>query len=417
MREEIIRAYWDCTFCGTRKIDGLKDVCPNCAKRKSAGTKCYIDDNPEDDVLTESELNAAGITAEECDGQHKEWACAYCGQFNNYADSFCNACGASKEEKTGEYGDFDEDGRLKDEVKDRTDNISADDFKDYMFVSGKDNGTDDYIREKMDLLHSASEYKEETPQELFGLNSEAQRNIRRECLLEKIKYMAVPVVLMFGLIFLLLFSLWPQKKVMTVTGFEWERNITVEEYKTLDESGWSLPADARLEKSQQEFYGYTQVLDHYETKTREKSRQVIDHYEDHTSYTDNGNGTYTKHTYQTPVYKTEYYTETYQDPVYRDEPVYKTKYYYEIDRWVGIEDYSSSGQNKEPYWNENYELATKQRDTARTEEYSIIYSGKDGELRYDAAYDEWMEIELGDEAVITTCRLGIVYGQEGVIPE
>lgn len=397
MSKKIIRAYWDCPFCESKKIDGLKDECPNCAKRKPADTKCYIDEDTSDDVLTEGELKAAGITAEECDGNHKEWACSYCGQLNNYADTFCNACGASKEEKSGEYGDFNKEDELEEKHKE---NVYAV-YENYSFLnSSAETESDRYFKEKIDNIIAADK---EPNSKGFSFR--------------RVKNYFLPAALVSLVVFLFTFLLWPQEKVMEVTGFEWERNISVEEYQTFEESGWSLPSDARLDYSQEEFYGYTQVLDHYETKTRQVSRQEIDHYEDHTSYTDNGNGTFTEHTYQTPVYKTVYDTEVYEEPVYKDEPVYKTKYYYEIDRWVDIETYKSSGVDKCPYWNENYTLKDKQRDTDRTEKYYAIYSNEEETMPVNMGYSKWLNVNIGDKSVITTCRLGIIYGQDDNLSE
>lgn len=30
MGTRVIKGYWDCIYCGTKHIDGLIDVCPNC---------------------------------------------------------------------------------------------------------------------------------------------------------------------------------------------------------------------------------------------------------------------------------------------------------------------------------------------------------------------------------------------------
>lgn len=58
------------------------------------------------------------------------------------------------------------------------------------------------------------------------------------------------------------------KESQTVTGFSWERTISIEELKTFHESGWSLPSGAKQTDTKIELYGYESVLDHYETKYR-----------------------------------------------------------------------------------------------------------------------------------------------------
>lgn len=375
MAGKIVRGYWNCSYCGTKKIDGLKDECPNCAKRKPEGTKYYIGENPSRDVVTKEELRKAGISESECDGKHKEWVCSYCNQLNNYSDQVCVACGATKKERSGEYGD---PSKKEKAISDLITGKSISSTIDQTYSQGDD--LEDYTN----------------PSFINGF----------------IKLIPAAGILLG--ILLILFMFWPQQKKYSVTGFEWSRNIAIEEYKTFEESGWILPSDARLIEQKEEFYGYTSVLDHYETKTKEKSREVFDHYEEYTSYIDNGNGTFTENTYQTPVYRTEYYTETYEDPVYRDEPVYKTKYYYEIDRWICVDNYSSSGTDKNPYWNKDYTLLEKQRDTSKREQYFVVYSGEEKNYKESVNYDQWIDTEYGDEVMVTKCRIGIVYKKEAI---
>lgn len=130
-----------------------------------------------------------------------------------------------------------------------------------------------------------------------------------------------------------------------------ERVISIEDYKTVEESGWSLPSNARLQNSNTEIRTYNKVFDHYETRTRQISEQVLDHYETRVTGTrDLGNGYFEEITTQVPIYRTEYRTETYQEPVYRNEPVYDTKYYYEIEKWVVTRSVKTSGNDKEATW-------------------------------------------------------------------
>ena len=90
---------------------------------------------------------------------------------------------------------------------------------------------------------------------------------------------------------LLVMLFTPKVMDVEVQDFSWNRGINVEELVTVEESDWSLPAGARLKYEQPEIKGYTQVLDHYETKTRTYTEQVLDHYEEYVSgYRDLGNG-------------------------------------------------------------------------------------------------------------------------------
>ena len=127
------------------------------------------------------------------------------------------------------------------------------------------------------------------------------------------------------------------------------------------------------------------------------------------TYTDNGNGTFSEHPVTTPVYRTEYYDEPEQEPVYRSEPVYQTKYYYDIDRWVEVQTYETSGNDHDPYWSSEYTLAANQRDTMRSEEYYTIYNDTDIE---NNSYDRWAAQEIGDGIYVTRNRLGMEYSRK-----
>ena len=117
MADRIVRGYWDCPYCDSADIDGLVDNCPNCGRHKPENTKYHLKgaiphENKiykksmvgESDVLNTEELQKAGISEEECDGNHKEWVCSYCNSLNNWADDICTSCGSPRDEATLEYG-------------------------------------------------------------------------------------------------------------------------------------------------------------------------------------------------------------------------------------------------------------------------------------------------------------------------
>ena len=116
MADKIVKGYWDCPYCSSREIDGLVDFCPNCGVHKPKDVKYYLKGNvttnttysksqiSDSDVLSEKELEKAGISKEECDGKHKEWVCDFCGSLNNWADNVCSSCGSQKDESDTLYG-------------------------------------------------------------------------------------------------------------------------------------------------------------------------------------------------------------------------------------------------------------------------------------------------------------------------
>lgn len=150
MSERIVRGYWDCPYCDSKDIDGLVDNCPNCGRHKPENTKYHLKgaiphENKiykksvveESDVLTTEELQKAGISKEECDGNHKEWVCSYCNSLNNWADDICTSCGSPRNEATLEYG-----------MQKRKN--SNTDTNDFVALSGIDEEAADDIKDKIE---------------------------------------------------------------------------------------------------------------------------------------------------------------------------------------------------------------------------------------------------------------------------
>ena len=366
MADRIIKGYWDCPHCGAKGIDGLVDICPGCGSAKDKNVRYYMKSVEE---VSDQELAAAGLSREDADGQHKEWICAFCGSLNNYNDEKCVHCGADKTEKEQDYG-----GSTQETV----------------YIKDK-NGQFKQVGRTEEVPKETYVKKEETP-----ITSEHHRS-------------PFTGILLAAAVILLAFLFWPHTDAEAISGFRWARQVTVEELRTFSESGWSVPFEARVTDQKTELSGYRQVFDHYRTVYVTKSRQVIDHYETSYEYTDNGNGTFSEHPVTTPVYRTEYYDEPEQEPVYRSEPVYQTKYYYDIDRWVEVQTYETSGNDHDPYWSSEYTLAANQRDTMRSEEYYTIYNDTDIE---NNSYDRWAAQEIGDGIYVTRNRLGMEYSRK-----
>lgn len=372
MSGRIIRGYWDCGQCGTKGIDGLKDTCPACGAGKDKHVRYYMKEVEE---VSADELAAAGISGEEADGKHKEWICAYCGYLNNFSAPSCVRCGADREESEEGYGGNTEDAA---------------------YTAGEDGSlhrTAPEEKASQEPSYETRPVSSELPSSKGGAGS--PRSL--------LKWLVLGAAVLAAL---LLF--WPHTSSEAVTGFEWARSVTVEELQTFAESGWSLPQGARQTDAKREFYGYEQVFDHYETVYETRSRQVVDHYETSYTYTDNGNGTFSETPVSTPVYKTEYYETPVQKSVYRDVPVYKTKYYYDIDRWITLDTYETSGADHEPKWSSAYTLGEDQRDTLRREQYFTIFE-KDKKRRTD--YEVWKDQEIGDGFYVTKNLLGIEYSR------
>lgn len=368
MSHRIIKGYWDCKYCNSKRLDGLVDKCPNCGKQKSDDVEYYMDENSKVEV-TKEELDKNKIQDGDNDGKHPDWVCDYCGQLNNYRDETCTGCGSPKSEATR-----------------------------------------DYFKREDDNWSSNTEYNQNDDTKEIDSKQNSSYNSNKS-LIDKIKnfisYIDVNVLLItiLGLLAITM-PFIPLQKTVTVDGFSWNRTITVEEERTVDESGWELPEGGRLDHTDYEIKYYESVLDHYETRAVTRSRQVISGYSEHCSYSNNGNGTFSENCYSSPNYSTEYYTDYEEQPVYRQEPVYATKYYYEIERWFDVQSYKTYGDDKRPYWSDEYELSEKERDTKREEHYYILY---DDSTKEELSYKEWKKVKKGDGYRITYCLAGITY--------
>lgn len=170
--------------------------------------------------------------------------------------------------------------------------------------------------------------------------------------MEKItNYILIPIAVIVGM-WLLYMTFFPHKIECSIDSIKWERIIYIEDLITYYEDDWNLPTGARLK--------YTQKERH--------------HYDDD-----------------------------------KEKWVYKTRYYYEIDRWTTVQQYESSGNDKNCYWNQNYTLSGKRRDTKRSENYNLIFSNGKHTYTENVKYDEFINCNTKEKYVITTSNFGIVY--------
>ena len=346
---KLVEGVWDCTHCGSKAIKARYKKCPGCGASQDEDTKFRLPS----EITYVPEAEAEQISRE------PDWQCSYCGQLNKDTDTNCEGCGASKEDSDYNYFELQEKNKVND--------IQSEHI---------------------------NELKEES--KIRATENPVSALVKR--------YGVIALSIIVGVLFVvgLVALLSPKVKTVTVDEVAWRYDVDVEEYKTFTESGWSLPTNARLLRSTQEIKYYEQVVDHYVTVTKTKSRQVIDYYEEViVGYKDLGNGYFEEKVEKKPVYKTEYYTVTEKEPVYRQEPVYATKYYYEIDRWTKIDTITTTGTDKEPYYGET-ELKSNQRYGSKLHIYMMYCTDKDGNTEnYTINHDDWLVIYPGDTLEIT----------------
>lgn len=362
--------YWNCKFCGSSKIRGDNEECPFCGHPRSEDTKFYMDET-KIEYVSDEQVN-----------RKVNWICPYCNTQNEDYEETCEYCGASKTESYGNYFEVQE--------------------------------TLSKTPEKVQVIEESKEEDvcESSNRSRAYENSDDPFVQKRRWDVAKLKkglmYGAIGIAVV-SLITLLVWFFTPAKHDSEVSGFEWNRNISIELLTTFEESDWSLPAGARLQYTNEEIRSYKPVIDHYDTVTTQVERERYVGEEEYVSgYEDLGNGQFEEIISKRPVYETYYETEVYEKPVYRDEPVYDTKYYYEIDRYVYERSVKTSGSDHNPYWGE-INLKHKEREGDRKENYWLIC----GEYRTTISLNEWQAYEIGDKVVVTTNRTGdIVYSIE-----
>ena len=353
---KLVMAYWDCPFCGTQGVRGDVVNCPSCGRARGE-VKFYMKDHAENQTREENETGDIEYLDEEkakTFSKNPDWYCSFCNSLNSDNAAFCSNCGATRESSEANYFE----------------------------------------------MHKKKEEREKANQPAQAAPARSAPQSKRPL------FIILAVILVIVGVFVYLNGNKTSGD-LTVSSVSWARAIQIEENIEYQESGWNLPAGAEETAQKTELHHYDSVLDHYEDKEVERSRQVIDHYETYYTYEDRGNGTFEQIPHERPVYTTEYYTETVQQPVYVQVPRYATKYYYNIWRWTPTRTASASGEDKKPAWPET-NLAENEREGDRREEYRFTVTAKKDNATavYRLAETDWNNLNVGDSIYITSKRTG-----------
>lgn len=364
----ILEGFWDCNYCDTKHIGGSLRQCPNCGKARGIDTTFYLDTTANRYI---PERHAAKIN------RNPDWVCDYCDQLNSDKDTICVSCGAPRTAENLNYFENQEKQKQKQEQERKTQSESS--FAESASSSSETTSSG--------RKHSSSSYSCEIESPFSSIFS---------FLVGNWKTILIGLLIAVG-IFGLILLLQPKEYEITVDELSWERCINVERYQTVQESDWYLPADGRLLHTAQEYSHSEQVLDHYETRTRQVAKERISGYETYVSgYRDLGNGYFEEITSERPIYETYYETETYEEPVYCSEPVYRTKYYYEIDKWLYERSVETSGINSSPYWGKP-NLASDERTSEKSEKYMVKGTdiGTEASISFTLSLEDWSTLHVG----------------------
>ena len=366
----LIEGLWDCPYCGTKGIGGSKQSCTNCGRTRTKDTTFYMPGQKR----YVSEERARKIN------RNPDWICEYCDNLNSDNDTSCTACGAKRGADNLDYFQNKAKREAQQKVEESKTEHHRIDESEYEDIRYRE--PEQKVRKQVE--RDPWEHREKKAQ---GITTS----------LSKINWTPILCgVLVIALLVGLIFLFMPNEREITLTNMSWERNIDVEEYRTVNESAWDLPAGGRLQYTNREIHHYEEVLDHYETKYREVAKQRFVRTETYvTGYKDLGNGYFEEQTATRDIYETYYETESYQEPVYRDEPVYRTKYYYEIERWVYDRTITNKANDKHPKW-PLVEMADNEREGSRKETYTVV--GKDDEeetYTFTLSYSDWERVNVG----------------------
>lgn len=407
MARRKVEGYWTCSYCGTKDIGGLTKTCPNCGHPQAKGLKFYVKSGPKKYLDPEVAKDY---------GKGADWVCAYCGSYNRYDSVVCQNCGSGKADAEEDY--FGREVKVSPKEDYNSEHYMSDDEDVQTEMHDKEDAKQ---AQTLEVEQSPSPWKEDESSDSFyqyydymKQNNSYNNYDKDESVVSKlqdflgnINFKAVFTflgggALIIALIMLLISIFTPRTYDAQVADKSWNRNVTIQELRTFDENDWDVPAGARVYDRRQEIRDYDKVIDHYDTVKHEVPREVFDHYD--YEYYDNGDGTFDEEKIE--VYKTVYDIEYEKVPVYDYIPIYDTKYYYEIDRWTYDRTEKSSGKLDVPYWPE-FDLGDKERESGRSETYTIYFETEKKTYSKTVSYEEWKEYNLGEKYQITVVA-GIV---------
>ena len=391
MAERLVEGLWDCSIpgCKTKGISGLQQSCPNCGKARDANTRFYLPEHKR--YLSKEESRDFG--------HGPDWLCDYCGQLSPAREKECIHCGGTRTAENLDYF------QLKAQVgaaksQPQAVRLPADSYENMGYGSSESDNEQNHQPER--VVRSVSEDSFET-----------NGKMRHSAVISSLKSInwisIISVLLVVAMIVGLVYIFMPKEQELTVSNVYWERNVDIEEYRTVDESGWEVPIGGRVKYTREEFHHFDSVQTGYETKFREVTkRRFVGTIDKVVGYEDNGDGTFTEITVPEDVYETYTDQEPYEVPKFIKVPVNQTKYYYEIERWVYARTATASAPNKQPEW-PSLNLAENERERSRNETYTVTGKDEDGEKHtFTLSYADWKQVHVGQ---VITVELSFGHGE------
>jgi hypothetical protein len=326
---------WRCARCRVANL-GRHLNCQTCGVKRGDDTEFFLEDDAA--AISDAELlKQANAGA--------DWICRYCDGNNRAFAAQCSSCGSLRSDKdkqlieeTRGVGDWSEAAQKTAKIGANQHNFQQTQSKKSFFSS---------------ILFKFA---------LFGAGG----------------LMTIFIAIFAGLVYIASLSYATE---VEVTGLEWTRTVTVEEYKTVTETAWEgeLPPDARVQSSERALHHTERVADGTRTVPETYTEQVSDGTESYVcGRTDKKNGYFEdKHCTRTK-YKSVTKTRNRTETVYKDVPVYRTRYNYQIEKWVTFDEKTTSGTDFNPQW-AIVQTDKTHREGKRTESYNLLCKELGGE--------------------------------------
>lgn len=348
---------WNCHYCDTKKLLGLTHrFCPTCGAPQDPSWRYFPSDNEK-----------VRVESHEFTGPDK--ICPACSTPSSVKAKCCPNCGstleggaavAQRRDKVVKVGTMFE-GETESDA--RTEKLPA-------FYAAATPGSP-VIAKAADVAPSAAKKTH-----AFGL------------LAVFVTVIAVVALIVF----------WRKDVALTVNGHYWTREVRIESFGPVEETGWrsEIPAGAQVLRCSQQKKG---------------ARQVQDGEDCHIRKVDNGDGTFSEKRECTPKYK--------------EEAEYEDKCTYRFNKWAYSRSEVAKGQNvaQEPAWPvvnlnmANVAVVGGEREAQRTEQYILQYTdqeGKPGKCQLSEA--KWRTIATGSRWKTTASIIGNTLDCEKMVP-
>lgn len=344
---------WRCQQCSTINL-GRNLNCLSCGVKRNDDVKFFLEDEaPQiDDANLLRQANAGA-----------DWVCRYCGGNNRAFEPRCSSCGSTRSNA---------DKQLIEESR----------------------GINDWSEAAQKAARFAAQNSSATQPKKSFLGS------------RWLKFGLLGLGI-FGALFVALFAalvyistlVYPAE--IEVTNLEWTRTISLEEYKTVEETAWEgeVPKDARVQSQTRAVHHTDKVADGTRTVPETYTEQVADGEEKYVCGKTNKKNGYFEDKYCTRTkYKSVTKTRNKTEIVYRDVPIYKTRYVYLIDKWIPAGEKILSGTNFNPRWETIQVDNIKTREAGRTENYNLIckeLGGKNKLHKFKVSAENWSKFQSG----------------------